>query len=285
MNDFFPRSYNLSYPTDLQTFLDDYHCLHAITSLKRLVEIHHSSEGTRINIGVFKTLIRVIKKCRYSVHDSFIDSAGFVEEQCFTSTQSKIIQNSDEWLYQVVSNDDFENYDCPVKELKSLLGGKKSNTETDDDKKNSRRRKKILKTMCQLIEVDQSHIDLAKMILRTSYDSKSLQSSINGIHSDNIWILKPTGKSRGRGISVVQSLSEIVKHILTESDSRSTLSKWVIQKYIENPLTISKRKFDIRQWVMVTGKYYIGLEMKCNMLQSSGTQQLFFDGRVKIGIH
>ena len=69
------------------------------------------------------------------------------------------------------------------------------------------------------------------------------QFQINGM--TNIWILKPASMSRGRGIECLNILDEV-------KDKMQKEGQWVIQKYIETPLTILKKKFDIRQWVLVT---------------------------------
>lgn len=63
---------------------------------------------------------------------------------------------------------------------------------------------------------------------------------------NNIWILKPAGLSRGRGITTYNNLIEIQDHMKTKE------SQWIAQKYIENPLIIERRKFDIRQWVVAS---------------------------------
>ena len=74
--------------------------------------------------------------------------------------------------------------------------------------------------------------------------SKSLpQYDFSG--SKNIWIVKPSGLSRGRGVSCIDQLNDILTNIKLHNQT-------IIQKYIENPLIIKGRKFDIRQWVLVT---------------------------------
>ena len=69
------------------------------------------------------------------------------------------------------------------------------------------------------------------------------QYVLNG--NRNIWIVKPSGLSRGRGITCIDQLNDILSNIKSHNQT-------VIQKYIENPLVIKGRKFDMRQWVLVT---------------------------------
>lgn len=70
------------------------------------------------------------------------------------------------------------------------------------------------------------------------------QADLRGDH--NAWIVKPVGKSRGRGIECFASLHDITEYIT------GTEERYVAQKYIENPLLVKGRKFDLRVWVTVT---------------------------------
>ena len=58
---------------------------------------------------------------------------------------------------------------------------------------------------------------------------------------NNYWIMKPIGKSRGRGIKVIGSLSEL-----------NYIDNIVVQKYIADPLLLDGYKFDMRIYVLVT---------------------------------
>ena len=64
---------------------------------------------------------------------------------------------------------------------------------------------------------------------------------------EGVWIVKPGAMNRGRGIEVFGSVAAVEKHL----SSQEYGSLWIIQKYIEAPVLVHGRKFDIRQFAMI----------------------------------
>lgn len=69
------------------------------------------------------------------------------------------------------------------------------------------------------------------------------------------WILKPCAKSQGAGIFLINKLSKLKKwreskrYVHSHMTSKDT---YVISRYIDNPLLIGGKKFDLRIYVLVT---------------------------------
>jgi Tubulin-tyrosine ligase family len=64
----------------------------------------------------------------------------------------------------------------------------------------------------------------------------------------NVWIVKPGEfTNRGQGIVVCKTLAEILGIV-----KQSEFTSYIIQKYIEKPLLVHKRKFDIRCYALAT---------------------------------
>eukprot|EP00944_MAST-04C_sp_MAST-4C-sp1_P005210 g5210.t1 len=68
----------------------------------------------------------------------------------------------------------------------------------------------------------------------------------------NTWIMKPTSKARGIGIFIVNKLSQVKKWANNKWTSTSAKDNYVISRYIDNPLLVGGKKFDLRLYALVT---------------------------------
>lgn len=70
---------------------------------------------------------------------------------------------------------------------------------------------------------------------------------------NTVWIVKPTGSSQGRGIFLVNSLYQFKKWFNSNKwFGRVGQNTYVCCRYIDNPLLIGGKKFDLRLYVLVT---------------------------------
>ena len=68
---------------------------------------------------------------------------------------------------------------------------------------------------------------------------------------DNYWIVKPSSSSQGKGIYIIDSLSDLSMGQTTNSGMYNP-ERTVIMKYVSNPLLINNHKFDLRLYVLMT---------------------------------
>ncbi|XP_019631189.1 PREDICTED: probable tubulin polyglutamylase TTLL1 [Branchiostoma belcheri] len=102
---------------------------------------------------------------------------------------------------------------------------------------------------------------------------------------NSTWIMKPTGKARGIGIFLINKLSQLKKWSRDSKTNSfaapSGKDAYVISRYIDNPLLIGGKKFDLRLYVLVTSyrplkcyMYRLGFCRFCTVKYTSSTSEL-----------
>ena len=67
-----------------------------------------------------------------------------------------------------------------------------------------------------------------------------------------MWIMKPTSKSQGKGIFLINKLAQVKRWANSRSAQNAARDAYVISRYIDDPFLIGGKKFDLRIYVLVT---------------------------------
>jgi len=85
-----------------------------------------------------------------------------------------------------------------------------------------------------------------------------LDKNASSIHKKT-YILKPSSGTQGKGIKLFQNRFQLIEGLTKSKDT-----EFVIQEYIEKPLLLEGKKFDLRIYVLLQGinniNCYIGNE-------------------------
>ena len=230
---FFPCCFDLTDPDDFDAFKEKFMLIKAESIVKKF---YHEIET--IDEKVVKTALDICERRLLSL-DEIIDIKDFPESLVEDFEWDIIGKDElDEKSLQKKKHTDWlKKMDCKTTRLYIDPAKKK-----EEEKKRKKRSKKVSEKNDERLaneEDDEYEEDIKERSERVLMRLKEIdpQYDLNGYN--NIWIVKPAGLSRGRGIEVYNTLVEIIDNCYREGH-------WVAMKYIENPMIIANRKFDIR---------------------------------------
>lgn len=212
-------------------------------------------ENITVNVAVFDAILSVLEKQIKPYEDSYIDDRDAQTEKMISDLEWELISQ-----YQIDQAfaglpadapepvDSFlrEKEDMETKPTAQQQRDKRRQQKADEEAREeaSAQGKKMRALTMQ--DVERIHYALCSLMYHNKY-----QTGLNGKgnKSYNMWIVKPAAKSRGRGITTFMDLNKLLKYV---DAGTGRYAQWIVQKYMENPLIVAQRKFDLRQWVVVT---------------------------------
>lgn len=232
----FPRCYDLATPVEAQAFVEDFQTLQALKILQAIVAIlpDDDEDNMRVNGAVYEAALGRCRRHRDRLRCDDLDDASSSSSLTVTTAAAEA-----ELLGIVSARLDEEDASTVLRDAVRL-----PRRENESDK--ARNRVSERAALAGSFQVSRSALAQARAVL-SDVASLSAQAGLDGLRSRvrNLWIVKPAAKSRGRGIATFRQLEPLFEYC-------DGSSLWVVQKYVENQMLIANRKFDLRQWVLVT---------------------------------
>jgi len=201
--------------------------------------------NTSVNVAVFEAICSVLEKQLKPYEDAYID-------EVFDASINKLVTNL-EWelisTYNMNSTINSlpamapESVDAFLREKEETELYRNANTQngmTREKKRQLRneqdRREQASMDICKLRNLTAKDFDRIHRILHGLKCHHRGQNAINGCGeaANNMWIVKPAAKSRGRGIATFMDLNKLLRYVEAGSGFRLTKA---IFKYIHYLIT------------------------------------------------
>lgn len=155
--------------------------------------------------------------------------------------------------------------------------------------KNMKRRRRALQNEGKISEAESYDFIPTTFVLPNDYSMFVEEFKRSG----GVWIMKPVGSAQGKGIFLFSKLSEISewktdfkflrnKLNFAAANERKEVEAYVVQRYLQFPLLIGGKKFDLRLYVLVTNfsplkvhQYRRGFARFTNSRYSSDVQHIY----------
>jgi tubulin monoglycylase TTLL3/8 len=228
----------MSERNDFEDFLEDFKTSKAISLLMQFL---NKLNAENVNENKLKVAIDICERKIYQYTNFHSDNSSFLS--------SKVIKLISDREWYIIGEEDVVNYNKEVDKLEKMnkIGFIKSEKRSNSLIPDNRRKENINKVSTFIAnkmnknkkEAEEKNSDLEKYRaivenIINKFQKINPQHNLNG--EKNIWILKPSGLSRGRGITCINNLNETLNFIKKNSN------QYIIQKYIEDPIIILGRK-------------------------------------------
>ena len=226
IDNFYPRCYDISERNDFEDFMEDFKITKLISLLKEFSE--NSRTENLISTQKIICCLEIIER-KISEWETPMLSRKFISDK--------------EWA--VMSEEDTASYRKELEKLERMnkigFSNLSKRINTINSISNNQEQGELEKDENFVRNVNNEFNNKSNQEIKIYVDEILAklnrifpQHALNG--KKNIWIMKPSGLSRGRGIKCVSSLNEILLFIKKNSN------QYMVQKYIENPLLILGRK-------------------------------------------
>ncbi|CAE7025796.1 TTLL3E [Symbiodinium natans] len=255
---FFPRSYDMGSPSEVEDFVLDFRRSAALNVLRRHLrlaeqaadrqrfepELIFNAPGYLCDVTVLR---HAVKALEHWLDD--LDGSYFEDFQCDGARRQLY---SEEWDALVLYSELTEGQLCQLDEAEERLERSRGYSasgalaprkpgERYTRPKEPQKWPELRGHLWSSFAPPELHEAAKKAV--ASLEERWPQASTHG--PMNVWVVKPGTSSKGSGVVCQNTLPELL-HLCKTTTNR------VVQKYVEKPLLLfSGRKFDIRQWVLV----------------------------------